>query len=291
MKAKLTFKKKDPWSGFSIYENCQHAIGPYIMRSGARYTGLNKDTATRERLEEELGLDLKSNSKYWDTFAVFLGERDIVLDTSIPEDELKYIFLKGHKRVAFGLNDRKASTDYVLLQHEEEAKEANVKARLIRRAISEFDKLSLNEMRKALRLFGYNSASTNSEVVENTLFTLVEENPSKFLSIWVDNKSKDTQFLIEEACGKGVLRKTGTVYKYGSDIVGHTLEQAIDYLENPANQDLKGVLLSQIEGKEISYGSERPKSDSSTSQFEKLKKEIEKEESVEEKIEKTKTKK
>jgi len=280
MRATLTFKKKDPWSGYKVYEDCKHAITSYIMRSGVRYTGLNgtDNDVVRERLEGELGVDLKPHSKYWDNFAVYLGTNDVLLDTEDAEQELRYYFLKGHKRVAFGLNDRKPSTDYVLLQAEEEAKEQNLKARNIRRAIIEFEKLTVNDMRKALRLFGYKSDNSSPELVENNLYKLVEEDPKKFLSIWVDNKTKDTEFLIEEACAKGILRKQNTTYKYGSDVVGYTLDEAVTYLNNPANGDLKVTILAQLEGKEISFGTEKSNENTSTSQFAKLKQEIEKEE-------------
>ncbi len=295
MRATLTFKRKDPWSGYKVYEDCKHTITSYIMRSGVRYTGLNgSDLAiTKERLEKELGVDLSPHSAYWDNFAIFLGTKDIMLDTEDAEQELKYLFLKGHKRVAFGLNDHKPSTDYVLLQAEEEAKEENTKARARRRATIEFEKLTVSDMRKVLRLFGYNSNNSSTEIVENTLYKLVEENPKKFISIWVDNKTKETEFLIEEACAKSILRKQNTTYKYGSDIVGYTIYEAIEYLDNPANADLKGTILAQLEGKDITFGKATPKEVDSESQFAKLKQEIDKEETktVSKKAAKSSTKK
>lgn len=296
MIARLTFKGKDPWSGFSVYQDCKHTIGSYIMRSGVRYTGLNgaEHDEERQRLEKILGVDLTPHSSFWDEFAIFLGDKDIILDTDIAEQELKYKFLKNHKRVAFGLNDRKPGTNYVLLQAEEEAKEKNSKSRIKRRAIQEFDRLTPNEIRKALRLFGYNSTNITNEVAEDNLYTLVEENPQRFLTIWVDNKSKDTQFLIEEACAKGILRKQQGTYKYGSDVLGYNLEQTIDHLDNPANTDLKVTILAQLEGKDLSYGSKQSTGEEATSQFSKLKQELEQEEEevVEEKPKaKKKTKK
>lgn len=288
MIATLTFKKKDHWSGFQVYENCKHAISCYIMRSGVRYTGLNgiDNQPTRERLEKEIGADLSPHSDYWDNFAVFLSDTDVILDTSVPEQELQFHFLKNHKRVAFGLNDHKPSTEYVLLQAEEEAKEQNTKARTKRRAILEFSKLSTEDMKKALRLFGFNASNISGEVAENTLYKMVEENPMKFLQIWVDNTSKNTHFLVEEAVAKGILRKQQTTYKYGSDVLGYNLEQTIDHLDSPMNADLKVTLKAQLEGKDVSFGEAVAKDDSSTSQFAKLKKEIDKEAIVEDKVEK-----
>lgn len=287
MKAVLTFKRKDPWSGFKVYNDCKHAITSYIMRSGVRYTGLNgsENDVVRTRLEKELGVDLRPHSTYWDNFAIFLGTQDVRLDTDVPEQELKYHFLKGHKRVALGLSDTKASTDYVLLQAEEEAKEANTKARLRRRALVEFEKLTPEDMRKALRLYGYSASSNSPEVVEDTLFKLVEENPKKFLMVWVDNKTKDTEYLIEEACSKSILRKQNTVYKYGSDVIGYTLGEAVSYLENPANRDLKVTIMAQMEGKEVTFGDKKQEATDTKSQYSKLLQEIAEAEKVTEEVE------
>ena len=33
--------------------------------------------------------------------------------------------------------------------------------------------------------------------------------------------------------------KNKNIYKYGTDIIGHNLEAAVDYIDDPANQDLK----------------------------------------------------
>jgi len=288
MIAKLTFKNPDPWSGYTVYKNCRHAIGPYVKRSGQPYTGLENEEVVKQELEKTLNIDLSPKSDFWKTFNVFLGDRDIILDTSIPEQKLKYYFLRSHKNVALGLNDRKPSANYILMQAEEEAKEQNTKARTKRKAIAEFDKLTVNEMRKALRLYNYNSTNTSPEVVESTLFKLVEEDPNKFLILWVNNKNKDTQFLIEEACAKGVLRKNKTVYKYGTDIIGYTLDEAIDYLNNPEQNDLKLGIKAQLQNKENTLGSTRPKEQEETSQYSQIIKEIEKDQTPKKETNKSK---
>lgn len=293
MKAHLTFKQADPWSGYTLWDGCSQDVGPYLMRSGRVYSaGLEHEEVLREELEKALGLDLSPSSSFWETFRIPVTDKGVFLDTDIPDDKLKYYYCKNHKRVAFGLKDNKPSTDYVLLQAEEEAKEANVKSKLKRKAILEFDKLSPDEMRRALRVMGYNSTKTSNEVAENTLYKLVEENPEKFLDSWVKNEDKDTVFLIEEAVSKNILRKNKTIYKYGSDVVGRTLEDAVDYLNDPANSDIRITIMSLLEGKEVTFGTKKPNLNEGQSQFSKIMKEIEAEEIVEEpKEEVKKTKK
>jgi len=282
MKAKLTFREKEPWSGRSIYKNCRHGIQTYLKRSGVRYTGLENDDNLRIRLEKILNFPdgyLKPQSDFWDSFTIWINDSgELRLDTEgSPEDELKYYFLRNHKDVAQGLKDRKPSADYVLLQEETEAKEQNVKARIKRKAMVEFSKLTPSQMRKALRLYGYNSTNVSEEIVENRLFDLVEENPQRFLTIWVNNTNKDIQFLIEEAVAKNILRKNKTMYKYGTDVIGSTLDDAIIYLSNPVNNDVRIAILSQLENKESSFGEQKIQEVKGESELDKIKQEIKEE--------------
>ena len=104
-------------------------------------------------------------------------------------------------------------------------------------------------MRKALRLYGYKSDAMSNEVVESKLFELVEKDPNKFFLIWVNNKTKNTQFIIEAAIAKNIIRKSRNVYYYGTDIIGNSLEDAIGYLDDKKNQDLRLVIIQETEAK------------------------------------------
>jgi hypothetical protein len=104
-------------------------------------------------------------------------------------------------------------------------------------------------MRKALRLFGVKSDTMSNELVESTLFNLVDKQPKKFFAKWVDNKSKDTEFLLESAIAKGIIRKDKTRYIYGTDQFADSLEEAIAYLDSKKNQDLKLSIINQVENK------------------------------------------
>jgi len=252
MKVILRPINRNTWSGVMRYPNCAYVLGPYLKRSGARYTGLSK--LEEEELGKELGVDLKPNSKFWDDYGIRITDKDLIIDTELgPEEKLKYLHSKNHKRVSVGPRI-KAGADFQLIEEETEAKEANVKNRMKRKAVQEFDKLTSNEIRKALRVFGYNAENVTNEVVEDMLYKIVEERPREFLEVWVNNKNKEIQYLLEEAIANNIIRKNKTIYKYGTDIIGNTLEDAIDYLNNPINQDLKIAILSQLEGKKAVYG-------------------------------------
>jgi len=232
------------WSNVVRYKNCHEDIATYLTKNGSNYTGLTKED--EERLGKELRIDLHPNSSFWDTFFIRVYDKEIKLDLTSPEDELKYLFLKNHKKVKSSLNENKATAEYVLINEDEEAKQTNKRAKIKRKAFKEFDKLSATDVRKALRLYGFKADNISSEQAEAKLDELVETDPQRFLDIWVNNKSRQTQFLIEEALSKNVLRKNKSAYMYGTEIIGHSMDDAIAYIDDKKNQELKDVIVNEI---------------------------------------------
>ena len=242
------------WSGISKYKNCFDDLGPYLTRSGVTYTGLSFDD--EKRLGSTLGVDLTRGTPtvpnpFWVNFRIRTSVNDIILNTEDPLDELKYLFCKGHKRVKASLLENKATADFVLINRDEEAKVENTFNRARRNAIKEFDKLTPTEIRKALRLFGYNAESMSSEVAENKLYTFVEANPGKFMDRWVNNKSREIETLVETAISKNIIRRNKNIYKYGSEIIGTSLEDTINFLISPNNQDIRLAIMNACETKDF----------------------------------------
>ena len=250
MEATLRFIRTNPWVGITKFKNCADYIGSYWTRAGNRYTGLTEEAA--RRLEKEMGYPeghLAPYSTFWTTYAIKLENKDLYLHTENPEDELKYLFLKGHKRVAFGTSNIKPSNDYVLLNSEAEAEENNKKYKVKREAYSAFTKMSLEEMRKCLRLYGIKSDSISSELVESKLNELIENDPQKYILLWVNNNNKETQYLIEAAISKNIIRKNKNLYYYGTDVIGRSMEEATIMLDDKKNQDIRMAIMQEIESK------------------------------------------
>jgi hypothetical protein len=250
MEATLRFIRTNPWLGITKFKNCADYIGSYWTRSGNRYTGLTEEDA--RRLEKAMGFSegyLAPYSPYWTTYAIKLERKDLILHTENPEDELKYLFLKNHKRVAFGTANIKPSNDYVLLNSEAEAEENNKKYKVKREAYSAFTKMSLEEMRKCLRLYGFKSDSISNELVESKLNELIENDPQKYLLLWVNNNNKETQYLIEAAISKNVIRKNKNLYYYGTDVIGRSMDEAVLMLDDKKNQDIRLAIMQEIESK------------------------------------------
>lgn len=235
------------WAGVSQYRNCHTSISTYLTRTGRLYTGLTKED--EDRLGEVLRINLSPSSPFWVTFHVKMGSKDLILDLSDPYDEMRYLFLKGHKRVANGLSDRKATANYVIINEEAEAKESNIRSKIRRQALREFDKMSITDMRKCLRILGNKADEMSSEVVEQKLGEFVDSDPASFIEKWVNNQTKETEFLVQEAVAKNVIRKNKNVYRYGTDIIGHTLEDTVAYLDKTENQDLRFTIVKETSAK------------------------------------------
>ena len=250
MVVEFKIKKNHPWGGFIKYKACFDYIAPYFTRSGSIYTGLTPED--EQKYEKALGYaegTLAKTSDFWKTFCVKVGQRGVILDDSIPRQEMIIKFLSGHKRVATSLDKLTAGKDYLLINRQAEAIEQNKQNKIRREAIREFDKLTLDQMRKCLRLFGVKSDNLSNELVESTLFNLVDKNAAKFFDIWVNNTSKETDFLLEEAIAKGIIRKDRTQYYYGSELMADSLADCVAYLDSKKNQDLKLSIINQIENK------------------------------------------
>lgn len=250
MVVELKIKKKNPWAGLIKYKSCFDYIAPYYTRSGSIYTGLTPED--EKYFEKALGYEeghLSRTSDFWNTFCVKVGSRTVLLDDSIPRQAMIIKFLSGHKRVATSLDKMDAGKDYLLINREAEAIEQNKVNKLRRDAIKEFDKLSMDQMRKCLRILGIKSDTLSNELVESTLFNMIDKNPKQFFNKWVDNKSKDTEFILETAIAKGIIRKDRTQYYYGTELFADSLADAVAYLDSKKNQDLKLSIINQIENK------------------------------------------
>lgn len=250
MVVELKLRKNNPWAGLTKYKNCFDYIAPYFTRSGSIYTGLTPED--EKYYEKALGFEegtLASNSPYWNTFAVKVGAKSVILDDTFPRQAMIIKFLEGHKRVATSLDKLSAGKDYLLINRQAEAIEQNKLNKIRRDAIIAFGKLSLEDMRKCLRLYGVKADTMSNELVESTLFTLVDKQPKKFFDKWVDNKTKETEFMIEEAIAKGIIRKDRTQYYYGTEMLADSLQDCIAYLDAKKNQDLKLSIINQIENK------------------------------------------
>jgi len=249
--------KKNGWlpdehDGSIRYSKCFERLTVQAMKgSGVLNTGLTEED--ERRLENKMhmspGTLSKYNKDYWTMFRVDVAKDGVVLNLGLPEDELKYLVLKAHQRVANSEMERFDSpfAEYIMTSQEQEAKVENKKSKLKRKAYKVFSNMNTAEMKDVLKVMGKRAGDDASvDFVESQLDKIVTDDPQNFLNTVEDPTFKMRAF-IDDCISARVLVKNGTKYQLpGGDTVGYTLEQTIEYLKNPDNQevylDLKGKL-------------------------------------------------
>ncbi len=240
--------KKARWSNFQRYQKCRDTIAPYLSPKGGVETGLNdEDCAT---LGKQLNVDLSRTSKFWQDYKIDMDDKPKILYIDTPEGMLAYKFILNHKRVANSMLERNEwpHAEYFIEDVEEEAKQENIKGRVKAEAIKRLDKLSRTEMANILKVVGrYTVESTSGELIEKATRKLAEEEPERFISI-IDDAKFQMKLFIEDLIRLKALRKNGTHIFYNEVPIGHDMETAIAYLEDPLNQPIYKALRIQLEG-------------------------------------------
>lgn len=239
--------KRNTWSGFGRFNNTKDYITPLLDASGTYVTGLS------EKDEKELGTklkkDLTATSDFWHEYKIIMTDRDKILFIDTPEGELAHKFILAHKRVANSETEKYnwPYADYIIYNEENEAKIKNEKFSIKRKAVTEFNKLSVAQMRDILKLYpGFTRLdSVTADVVEARLFEKMEEDSIKFLE-FVGDKKLDMKVLLKDLVASKVLRKNKSAYYYGTDNIGHDEESTITYLEDPQNQGLLVALKKEL---------------------------------------------
>lgn len=256
---KVTLKpiKKHGWlpedhDGSIRYSRCFERLTVQSQRgTGILNTGLTEED--ERRLENKMNMNSgtlsRYNTDYWNKFYIDVPSNGKELDTKNPKEELIYLVLKAHQRVANSELERFDSpfAEYIMTSVEQEAKVENKKSKLKRKAYKRFSNMSTTEMANVLKVMGKRAgADASVDFIEAQLDKIVTDNPKGFLET-VDDPTFELRAFIDDCLKERVLVKNGTKYTLpGGDVVGFTLEQAIEYLQNPDNQevyiDLKGKL-------------------------------------------------
>ena len=119
-----------------------------------------------------------------------------------------------------------------MINSDAEAEQQNKANKTKREAYRELDKMSIEDMRKCLRLYGMKSDTMSNELVEAKLTEQIEKSPEAFISKWVN---KEINYLIEEAVSKNIIRKNRSQYFFGTDMIGNGIDDVIAYLKDKKN--------------------------------------------------------
>lgn len=231
--------------GLTAYPKSTTTLGCELSKSGYK-TGL---TAEEEKYyEKELDLksgELSKHSKWWgdvfnQEYVCRLNntkETKLILEDNI--NQLRYKVLTASSKVANSETDRSgAFVDFYIVDEEAKAKMESQTFDYEYDAMELLLKLSPEEKRSSLRLFGKKGVDSLSEtMLKSELSKELRKDPKAFCEILKDKQLK-TRMLIEELVEYRILIHSGNYYKNGDDTIAGSTEEVIEWFEDLKNQSV-----------------------------------------------------
>lgn len=253
-------KPRQTWSGKHRYPGTTHTLTvPMDKITGNYITGLSDKK--RKDLEKATGFNLSADrsNTFWRDFKItFIEGEDKILDLNDPRHEIEYHVLGQHNLVITDKSQEpvKSKAEYVVFDEFKEAKDKNIDRKITTQAWVYYDKMAPDEMRDLCLLvpkLASKARTASDEVVKKYLGDFIEEdsrNRKLFIALYED-KGKNDKIFIEKLVASNILRKNGTSFYYGEEVLGHDLPSTIDYINDPKNSNLKKALFKSLESSKI----------------------------------------
>jgi len=231
----------------------------YDSNTGKYATGLSEKEA--KEYGKLLGLDLSDTFNpnephpYWSTKPAQLKfpNKTLVFDITKPVDFIK---VKNYKASPFVANSEKEFQEgkwplatHILYDESEHVEMEAHKISKKKEAYLLVDKLSKEQKVAIIQIILDTSVRKQSnEFIEVKLAEIIE---GDYLNDFLKYAKADKSYLsikgmVIEALYKNVLTKEGAGIHYMGDILGHNVDDVVEYFTNPQNQEIKARILEKI---------------------------------------------
>ena len=222
----------------------------------------------KDFLEEELGLDsnalsvYKTENNYWKNYTITIGKEGLKLNLSDPNDYIRYKVLLANKNiVAPSVQERmdrpKATYRFELVRSGEEANMESMRMDSTMESYKEFGKIEndIDTLRVLVELLdGRPYSSTESPVFfKSRVNQLIQKDAKRFLQ-YAKDPLLHTKMIIRRSVELGKVSMKNDYYYLASSGAPlceqnekSTLSVAARFLNQPANQDIKYILESEVE--------------------------------------------
>lgn len=221
----------------------------------------------RELLAKDLGLEddrefnVHSKKNYWRGNTVNVNRDGLNLDLSLLSDFVQYLILKAaSEQVSPTWADRfdKGTCKFAIVEQGEEIKSEVLKIDDKKKAFKLFDRIdhSVEKMKDFLYVYYLHKKEYHSkrpptdaslEWLKKEVGGILEDDLHVFLQILSD-KRYDVKLLVQKAVNCGALLRDRHLYFVpGADKPIGVLEELIDYIDDPRNQEFEMKLMQQIE--------------------------------------------
>lgn len=239
MKLSSVFVNRQPLKGFSLTDEKKYLEGILDVTSG--HADWPKHTKT-----------------FWADMSIPVGFTGVELEIGLDEsgdpisimDYIKYHFALKHPHVALSVDEMESAFGkrfYLQDKSREDVMQNNI-IQVKKDADKVFIKVSddIKNMRRILRLISNtNPDRLTREQVENSLYTLKDKNPKKFIRIATD-KNLELKSEIEEMVTAGVLRKIGNQVIFIDEVLGDTVDDTIIHLKDKKNSGKLTIMRAKL---------------------------------------------
>jgi len=216
----------------------------------------------QEWLEKALDLDLnhhKVNNNYWDRAKIVMGKSTKIINLENPKDYLDYVIARANKQFFAPSGDdqkKKATYKYVIVAENYEIKATASKANQRIEAYKFLGKIedSKQEMVDFLKVYGKKVSSVSKiDFLVSEMEKIIVDDIEGFIATSKDKDNYEVKLLIAKAVEVGALIKEKRKYSLpgGDPLCGEgdvpTLENAVIYLKNKANQDIYTTLVARVQ--------------------------------------------
>lgn len=222
----------------------------------------------KDFLENALGLDsnalsvYKTENNYWKNYKIRIEKEGLKLNLSDPNDYIRYKVLLANKNiVAPSVQERidrpKATYRFEIVRSGEEASMESMKMDSTMESYKEFGKIEndIDTLRVLVELLdGRPYSSTESAVFfKSRVNQLIQKDPKRFLQ-YIKDPLLHTKMIIRRSVELGKVSMKNDYYYLASSGAPlceqnekSTLSVAARFLNQPANQDTKYILESEVE--------------------------------------------
>ena len=237
-----------------------------ILSNGRYKNVLTNDE--KDFLEKELGLDsnalsvYKAEDNFWDNFKIRIDKEGLKLNLSEPNDYIKYkVLLANTEVVAPSVKERierpKPTYRFELVHLGEEASMENAKMDAMMESYKAFGKIEddLDTLRTLVELLDGRPYSKTETIVffRSRVNLLIQADAKRFLQ-YINDPLLHAKVLIKRGVELGKLAMKNDFYYLASDgsplceiNEKSTLSNAAVFINQPAHQDIKFLLESEVD--------------------------------------------
>lgn len=233
-----------------------------LHRSGSIANVLTNEE--KDYLEDLTGLNLSVYGDFWENYTVTLQKDDASnkFNLSNPMDYMSYkllLSLKNDIATSWDKRHDKLTFDFAITREGEEGKERKQQYDSKKEAFKQYGKIEDDKQ----KLVGILKLLTNKPISKDSTLLWVQEQveakidtmPSAFLDV-IQDSSFETKLLINKGVEYGVIVRSGNKYSTvdGLDLSEAdeipTLTNAVKYLDNPRNQEVRSLVEAKINNAE-----------------------------------------